>query len=139
MHLQSVETTVWKKREILSHRKNISWNQPFSIFCRKNIDFTKFLSMKNVTENFRNLHIVEMTKLLSSFFNRNSVKSTSRNIFPQIAFRIIMNVVQNVSHLVVQVFFQTGSPRSVQTMKPMPPLALPWKWYAVLEKEKSLF
>ena len=33
-----------KKREIHSHRKNISWNQLFSIFFCKNVDFTNILT-----------------------------------------------------------------------------------------------
>ena len=37
----SVEIT-----EILSHRKNISWNQVFSNFFSKDVDFTKFLLRK---------------------------------------------------------------------------------------------
>ena len=35
-----------EKREILSHRKNISWNHLFSTFFSKNVAFTKFLSKK---------------------------------------------------------------------------------------------
>ena len=36
-----------QNREILSHSKNISWNQLFSNFFNENIGFTKFLSIED--------------------------------------------------------------------------------------------
>ena len=39
-------STVWKKREIHSHRKNISLNPLFSTFSNRKVAFTKFLSKK---------------------------------------------------------------------------------------------
>ena len=39
-----------EKREILSHRKNISWNQLFSDFFSKTVDFTKYLSKECETK-----------------------------------------------------------------------------------------
>ena len=40
-----------EKQEIISHRKNISWNQLSSNFVSKNVGFTKFLSKKSEREH----------------------------------------------------------------------------------------
>ena len=58
-----------EKCEILSHRKNISWNQLFSNLFSKTIAFTKFLSKKYERQfSHCELQCVEKSKLCTSFW-----------------------------------------------------------------------
>ena len=75
-----------EKWKILSHQKNISWNQLFSNFFSKTIGFTKFLSKKCDREfsSFHTVQCITYWNLLSHFSCKNYVKLTwklaSRNI-----------------------------------------------------------
>ena len=71
LHLQchSVE-----KQEILSHWKNISWNQLLSNFFSKTVVFTKFLSKKCEREFPQFPHVWKLRKF--SLFDKNFVKAT---------------------------------------------------------------
>ena len=77
--LHSVE-----KREFLSHRKKISWNQLFSNFFSKTVGFTKFLSKKSEREfpQFPNCAVI--TNFSRKFRENNMytcISLISRNIF----------------------------------------------------------
>ena len=66
-----IPKTGWKhsveKREIFSHRQNISWNQVFSNFFSKNVTFTKFLPKDHlISRNFRVTTMWKISYLLST-------------------------------------------------------------------------
>ena len=61
-----------EKREILSHRKNILWNQLFSNFSSKSIVFTKFLLKMGYQ-----CHSVEISKFLSLRFYVKAIFGSS--------------------------------------------------------------
>ena len=54
-----------EKREILSHRKKISWNQLFSNFFSETVTFTKFLPKKRESKFPKFAHCLEKWKIYS--------------------------------------------------------------------------
>ena len=88
-----------EKREILSHQKNISWNQLFSNYFSKNVAFTEF-SKKSARVNFCNFHTVEWTPYRQSD-NTDRISLVSV-ILGRIRFRINQIESRHLSNLLLQ-------------------------------------